>query len=428
MAEKEPKMSQSAQSFDQTIGRSNGRSSGRLSGARRLGWYLAAACILLGSIHVLLILRQATGPFTMMDWIDTLGLRLIIPATFSILAALILQRQPDNRVGWLMMVVALGTVNPTPLLIEHFYPAPEAITPGLWLLVWLDGWSWIPFIFPIFLIPLHFPTGRPPSPRWNWVNYLAIGMWLFFIIFVSFLDEFGPLNGDWVLPNPIGFLPLSTWSNLMGSIWTIGLLTMVMASVVSLFVRYRSSQNRERQQIKWLLYAGAMFAIFYSITAIWVNLDDSNTSVWFNLGLVLSVLAIPAAIAIAILRYRLYDIDLLIRRTLQYTLVTGLLALVYFGGITILQAIFTSLSGQQSSLAIALSTLAIAALFNPVRKRVQEFIDRRFYRKKYDAEQALAEFAAAARNETDMTNLTEHLTSTVLETVNPQQVSLWIKK
>jgi len=118
----------------------------------------------------------------------------------------------------------------------------------------------------------------------------------------------------------------------------------------------------------------------------------------------------------------------LIRRTLQDTLVSGRLALVYLGGITLLQAIFTSLSGQQSSLAIALSTLAIAALFNPVRKRVQEFIDRRFYRRKYNAEQALAEFAAAARNETDLVKITERLTGTVQETIRPQRVSLWIKK
>ena len=158
-------MSQSAQSYDQSSARIYSRS----SGFQRLGWYLAGLCILLATVQVGISLSQATSPLSMYEWTETLGLRLIIPGTFSILAALILQRQPDNRVGWLMMVVALGTVNPAPLLIEQFYPAPETLTPGLFFLVWLDGWSWIPFIFPIFLIPLHFPTGRPPSSRWNWV-------------------------------------------------------------------------------------------------------------------------------------------------------------------------------------------------------------------------------------------------------------------
>jgi len=419
-------MSQSAQSFDQTSARTHGLSNGRLSGARRAGWYLAGFIILLAVLQVGFILSQAKGPLSMFDWTSVLGIRLTTPVTFSILGALILQRQPDNRVGWLMMVVALATVNPSNLLIQHFYPAPEALTPGLRFLVWLDNWSWIPYIFPIFLIPLHFPTGRPPSPRWNWVNRLALAMGLFFLSLAAFLETVGPLDGSWVLPNPWGFIPQG--EQVTGLVLVIGLLTLVIASVISLIVRYRRSQNRERQQIKWLLFAGAFFAGFYSLINIYNNLVDTDTSIGYNLFLDLSVLGIAAAIAIAILRYRLYDIDLLIRRTLQYTLVTGLLALVYLGGITLLQAIFTSLSGQQSSLAIALSTLAIAALFNPVRKRVQEFIDRRFYRRKYNAEQALAEFAAAARNETDLVKITERLTGTVQETIRPQRVSLWIKK
>jgi len=419
-------MSQSAQLYDHSRGRSNSRSSSRHSGARRLGWFLAALCILLAAIQVGITLREATNPPSLFEWTETLGLRLMIPATFSILAALILQRQPDNRVGWLMMVVALATVNPAPLLIEQFYPAPEALTPGLFFLVWLDGWSWIPFIFPIFLIPLHFPTGRPPSPRWSWVNHLALGMWLFFISMLPFLEVANPLSGEWELPNPIGFIGLDLWVGTVQYIWTFGLLTVLLASVISLFIRYRHAPHGERQQIKWLLYAGSLFAAIYSPSAIFSDVELNNA--WINLVFTLSILAFPAAIAIAILRYRLYDIDLLIRRTLQYTLVTGLLALVYLGGITLLQAIFTNVTGQQSSLAIALSTLAIAALFNPVRKRVQEFIDRRFYRQKYDAEQALAEFAAAARSETDLIKITERLTGTVQESMNPQQISLWIKK
>ena len=133
------------------------------------------------------------------------------------------------------------------------------------------------------------------------------------------------------------------------------------------------------------------------------------------------------AYAIAILRYNLWDIDLIIRRTLQYTLLTGLLLLVYFGTILVLQNLFVSFAGQRSQVVVVISTLTIAALFNPLRIRVQKFIDSRFYRQKYDAEQALAQFAATARNEVDMDKLTASLLGVVAEAIHPESISLWIQ-
>ncbi|MES0359820.1 MAG: hypothetical protein ABUK20_02810 [Anaerolineales bacterium] len=391
-----------------------------------LAWVLCAICVLAAVAQLIFWVGQLASPPSLFDIVEAFGWGLAIPVVFSILAALIIARQPGNRVGWLMMLIALATVSPIPNILASLPAPPTMITPGLWVLLWLDNWSWIPVIFPIFLIPLHFPTGRPPSSRWNWVNWLAIGMWLFFIFFASFLDTIGPLSEAWSLPNPLGFNPIESALDPFMVIWSLGLVTLALAGVASLFVRYRGAQIDEREQIKWLLYAGAMFGVFYTLTVI--ALGDFNSNGWVDLLFVLSILTIPAAVTIAILRYHLYDIDIIIRRTLVYGALTLLLVVVYFGSVVLLQQAFRALTGQDSPLAVVISTLIIAALFNPLRVRVQEAIDRRFYRNKYDAQQALADFAATARDEVDLERLQVELVSLVQETMQPEQVSVVLIK
>ena len=284
-------------------------------------------------------------------------------------------------------------------------------------------------IFSIFLIPLYFPTGRPPSARWNWVSRLAIGMWLFFILVAPFIEPLVPLNEAWTLPNPIGFIPMDVVNGPFMIVWGIGLVTVVGSSVVSLYVRYRRAQAVERQQIKWLLYAGALFVAVYVLGLFTVSTNESPINVLGNLLFNTAILAIPVAIAVAILRYRLYDIDVIIRRTLQYALLTGLLALVYFGSVLLLQSLVQTVAGQSHSpVVIVTSTLAIAALFNPLRKRIQDFIDRRFYRKKYDSELALVQFAVTARDEVDLEQLVGVMLGVVENTMQPERVSLWLSE
>jgi hypothetical protein len=253
-------------------------------------------------------------------------------------------------------------------------------------------------------------------------------MWAVFMVLVAFDDTIGPLNYTWRLPNPIGFIPPGSLEGSFLVVWGIGLVTVVLASVVSLFVRYRRAQAIERQQIKWLLYAGAVFAVVYS-TLLIVNsgLGDDSISGWTNLLLVLSILAFPVAIAIAILRYQLFDIDVIIRKTLVYAALTGLLALVYLGSVVLLQSIFEAVSGQESAISIVVSTLLIAALFAPLRRRIQAFIDRRFYRRKYDAAQTLEQYAKTARQEVELDALTAELAQVVQETMQPKQVTIWLK-
>jgi cytochrome b subunit of formate dehydrogenase len=201
----------------------------------------------------------------------------------------------------------------------------------------------------------------------------------------------------------------------------------VVLCLAALVVRYRRTGRVERQQIKWLLVATAVFAAAYIPVFLVTDFNfGPNTAFWNYLWMV-AMLLIPVAIGIAILRYRLYDIDVIIRKTLLYTATTALLALLFFGSVILLQRGFEAITGQQSQLAIVLSTLAIAALFNPLRNRIQAAIDRRFYRKKYDAQQVLAQFAITARDETDMNALTAELARVVQETMEPEEVKVWLK-
>ena len=397
-------------------------------GSRRkvtIAWILFVITLLIILIRVAIWVIQLTTASSLPVVDQDVGISSVGGLFFSILGMLIITRLPDNRVGWLMMIIAVGAVNPVWLILASLPAIPTGLSIGLWLILWLNYWLWIPAIFPILLIPLHFPTGRPPSRRWNWVNWLAVGLALFFMLLAAFLTRLGPsVNGEWTLPNPIGFIPDDVASPAL-TVWFLGLATMALASVISLVVRYRRTQEIERQQIKWLLYVTVLFAVIYSLT----GMNSDSPSPLIRILNVLSLpllLAIPIAIAIAILRYRLYDIDILIRRTLQYSLLTGLLALVYFGGVVLLQSIFHALTGEDSQFAIVISTLGIAALFSPLRLRVQAFIDRRFYRKKYDAEHSLAQFAAIARDEVDQEKLAAALLCTVGQAVQPERVSLWL--
>jgi hypothetical protein len=199
-----------------------------------------------------------------------------------------------------------------------------------------------------------------------------------------------------------------------------------MGAVISLLVRFRQARGNERQQIKWFASAAAL-------SLIWILVFGQSTrglpEAIVALSSLLVIPSVPIAIGIAILRYRLYDIDLIINRTLVYGSLTVMLALLYFGGVSAIQALFGALTGreEQPQLAIVVSTLVIAALFNPLRRRIQSFIDRRFYRRKYDAAKTLEAFSAKLRNETDLDALSEDLVGVVRGTMQPAHVSLWLR-
>jgi hypothetical protein len=283
-------------------------------------------------------------------------------------------------------------------------------------------------IFPLLLIPLLFPNGQPPTPRWRSVGVAAIAWATLFVLIAALAPQINAgTTPNMVFDNPIGVLGKGTVERLVG-VWIVGLLALAVACAVALFVRYRRANETEREQIKWLLYACALFLVVYAVGLVsrlggTASVGGYILEVFFGL----SVIALPAAIGIAILKYRLYDIDVVINRTLVYGSLTAMLVALYFGGVVALQRIFVLLTGQQSTLAVVASTLLIAALFNPLRHRIQSFIDRRFYRRKYDARKTLEAFSAKLRDETDLETLNDELVGVVRETMQPSHVSVWVR-
>jgi bacteriorhodopsin len=354
----------------------------------------------------------------------------LFPMVFAFLAALIIAQRPRNLTGWLLMLPAVGFAlgNPADVFLGSLTSAPAAPTLAFWLVVWYDSWYWVFLVIPLLLIPLVFPSGSPISRRWQWVFVAVVGLGVFVILLMTFSQEIGPAQATWTVSNPVGFISNQLLEVVIPPwVLILGMLTLLCAA--SIMVRFRRASAVERAQIKWLLYACGLFVAAYApLLVLNVNTEEWLSNDLLDLLFTLAVLTIPAAIVIAILRYRLWDIDLIIRKTMVYVGMTALLALVYFGLVTLLQNLISSLIGnQQSPISIVISTLAIAALFNPLRRRVQNFIDRRFYRRKYNAERALAQFAVIARDEVDQESLTAALVGVVHETIQPENASLWLK-
>ncbi len=396
---------------------------------RMIPWLIAGSITLLVIVQTVWRNYGLPNEAALVDHIFEFGVVLVL-GLFSFMGALIVILQDGNRVGWLMMLAAFAFSEPFVFLLSFLPSPPTTLTPMLWLLLWVQSWFWMLAIISIFQIVLHFPNGRPPSTRWNWINPVTLGIVFLIALTPMISEQIGPLDSAWAVDNPLHFFPSGVIQGVT-LLSGLGLIVLAGGSLTSLYFRFRRGGYLEREQIKWLLFAAALILVAfglliasYSDTS--VSSEDSS---WQEFVFLISVLIFPLAIANAIFRYRLYDIDIIIRRTLSYGILTALLALVFFGGVILLQNIFSWMVGDTNSpLITVISTLVIAALFNPLRNRIQAFIDRRFYRRKYDAEQALAHFSAAARDEVDQARLTDALLVTVDETMQPDHVNIWLRK
>jgi uncharacterized membrane protein SirB2 len=357
-------------------------------------------------------------------WIEST----LITPTFATLGVLIVSRRPGNVIGWIFLALSVaGSLQ----MFSGQYATVALISdskqlPGGAFAAWLSTLMQSSFVYPILFLVLLFPTGKLLSPR------LRVVAWTAGLVIVASLVSLalrpGRIENFPSARNPFEGPPFVEWVEAAGGV--LGPAYFV-AAIIALILRFRRSRGEERQQIKWFAYASALgFMAILLVTLFDLPVVDERTDALVeHLVWTVAPLSLPVSAGIAILKYRLYEIDIIINRTLVYVSLTALLAAVYFGGVAATQAIFRALTGQQEQpqLAIVVSTLVIAALFIPLRRRIQSFIDRRFYRRKYDARKTLEAFSAKLRDETDLDALNAELVSVVRETMQPAHVSLWLR-
>lgn len=348
----------------------------------------------------------------------------IVGVSGALVGGVVASRRPTNPIGWLFLVSAL--VASLRALTEQYAIYGIITDPGSLPMAQAMAWFSTSVqvegpVLGFILVPFYFPNGRPVSPRFNFIPWAAFGLLPIGTVLEAFLP--GEAVYDSGIQNPLGVEALRPYADVFNSTLFVLYIGLIFASAASLVVRFRRASGEERQQIKWLTYAAA-------IIPVWFVLNSPVEAAFPKLFAVMDALiiaAVPIAAGVAILRYRLYDIDRIINRTLVYTALTASLTLVYFGGIAFSQYVLHVLTGGKSRLAVVASTLVIAALFNPLRHSIQGFIDQRFYRRKYDAVKTMEAFNARLRDEVSLENLTGDLVTVVEQTVQPAHVSLWLR-
>ncbi|HVM35217.1 MAG TPA: hypothetical protein VM784_07735 [Actinomycetota bacterium] len=384
---------------------------------RVLPWLLfgfSAILMIAGRAVEFVVLEQAAGAEIENSGLAAeiaLGLAFL---SFPAVGALIAARQPDNSIGWLLCVVGLlSGIGVLSMAWGHFALDDGRDAVGGTAAAWITAWFWYPLItiIPTFLL-LLFPTGHLPSRRWRPVAWAAGGL-ISVVTVAAMLQEW--LIGDtYRVRNPIGIIAGDVEQRL--SPLFLSFVPVILLCVLSLIVRFVRGRGQERQQLKWAAAAALVFPTVM-LVGDGANLPDFLFPV--------ALITLPAAIGVAILKYRLYDIDVIINRALVYSVLTAVLVGLYAGGVLVFRALLDPVTGD-NDVAIAASTLAVAAAFRPARHHIQAFIDHRFYRSRYDSQKTLEEFSARLRDEVDIESLSKELVTVVADTVKPSHASVWL--
>jgi hypothetical protein len=392
--------------------------------ARRLAW---------GNVGVVALLGVALFVFSFLNRSDpqasTIAFDLVamIPGLVTpTVGALVVSRQPRNPIGWIFCLAGLllplsGVLEGVGIYALDSHPGSLLGALAAWASIWMFA-PVLVLLGPIFF--LLFPDGRPLSPRWRpflWLSAFAL---------------FGVTVGQWFHPgalgttpfeklrNPVGIQAAGGVSSVVTGLGFFALLLAVLGAATSVVLRFRRSRGVVRQQMKWLAMSGVAFALAVLFASVLFQLGYHDAG---NDPILISLASVPIFAGEAMLRRRLYDIDVVINRTLVYALLTATLAAVYVGSVLVLQLALNDVTSD-SSLAVAVSTLGVAALFRPARARIQGVVDRRFYRRKYDAARTLERFSSRLREQVDLDALGGELRSVVRETMQPAHVSLWLRK
>jgi hypothetical protein len=382
---------------------------------------LAMSVAILGGLALTVYVAAITPP-------TTRGSDLAFPsgvAVFTLVGALIVWRQPTNRVGWLFAAIGLLWVTGDLAGRYSTYAFLTGRKEGVfsWLGAWYGEWFWFVFLMLTFsLLPQLFPTGRPMPGRWS--LFAKAVLWFTVVVAAAAMleDELVLIGTGVTLDNPVGIPGFhDVEEGPTALLLLVGGLTAIVMGLASSVIRFRRSLGVERQQLKWFTVAVVVLIVQFVLQSFFGGERGHLYPLLDGLALAL----VPTSAAIAILRYRLYDIDVVINRALVYAGLTAILAGTYLGGVVLLQALVPI--SEDSDLAVAASTLAAAALFRPVKARVQDFIDRRFYRHKYDAAETLAEFSSRLRAQVDLDALSEELVQVVHSTMQPNHASLWLR-
>jgi len=383
-----------------------------------VAWSMLAIFVV--SLVAGLILAVANG--TLRQDAGNQVLLLVGFSAFMVVGALIVAHRPGNAIGWLFSAIALlaFTGQLASEYATYAYATRPGSLPGATLAAWYGSWPWwLVVALTLVFTPLLFPTGRLLSPRWRPVAWLAGVTTAVLTAVTSLRTELGTVE-DQVVANPIGVAAVGNpEKSPMIPVLIVLLGVLATAAVGSLVLRFRRSRGEERQQLKWFTYASALLPL--------AGLDDFLPAPVGDLLFGVPIVFLPVAAGIAILRHRLYDIDRLINRTLVYGSLTAILGLVYTGVVLILGQVFGGVTEDPPSWAVAGATLAVAALFQPARRRIQEVVDRRFNRRKYDAAETIDTFGARLRDQVDLDTLSTELLAVVDQTMQPTRVVLWLR-
>jgi hypothetical protein len=408
-------------------------------GTRFAAWILLPIVILqvvltISGVLLAALARSASSSVSLGFTLEALGQAITILA-FPAVGAFIFWRRPEHPVGWLFCATNLGWAI---LAFAGSYAMyalvanPGSLPAGKFA-AWFYAWPAYITIGPLVLLFLLFPDGTLLSPRWRLLAWTAVGVAVVGAVASALapgqIPDIGfEINNPLGVEGPLGWL----FAQLAALVRAPLSVALIVAVVISLVLRQHRASGQERQQLKWFTtsvvvvtitgVAWAVLAAPYGLQAAMPTWAEG-----VNVASLLSLVLIPVSAGIAILKYHLYDIDLVINRALVYGVLTTTLVALYLGSIVVLQRIFVLLTGEKSTLAVVASTLVIAALFTPLRRRVQGFVDRRFYRRKYYAAKTIEAFSAKLRNETDLEALNDDLVGVVRETMQPSHVSLWLR-